>query len=38
MRPGSAKDPVQLAIRLGLLAGVIYWSYILVLPFIPILV
>jgi predicted PurR-regulated permease PerM len=42
VRPSSAKleaakYPVQLAIRLGLLAGVIYWSYILVLPFIPIL-
>jgi len=30
-------DPVQLAMRLGLLAGLIYWSYVLVLPFIPIL-
>jgi predicted PurR-regulated permease PerM len=29
---------VQIAIRLGLLAGVIYWSYILILPFIPIMV
>jgi predicted PurR-regulated permease PerM len=28
---------VQLAIRLGLLACVIYWSYILILPFVPIL-
>jgi predicted PurR-regulated permease PerM len=37
-KPEAAKDPVQLAIRLALLAGVIYWSYILVLPFIPILV
>src|ERR1700741_1922971 len=34
----SAREPVQIAIRLGLLAGVIYWSYILILPFIPILV
>jgi len=34
----SASEPVQVAIRLGLLAGVIYWSYILILPFIPILV
>jgi|SRR5271166_2145784 len=33
----SAKDPVQIAIRLGLLACVIYWSYILVLPFVPVL-
>ncbi|WP_024519566.1 AI-2E family transporter [Bradyrhizobium sp. Tv2a-2] len=36
--PAPAKDPVRLAIRLALLAGVIYWSYILILPFIPILV
>jgi len=34
----STREPVQIAIRLGLLAGVIYWSYILILPFIPILV
>ncbi|HLG85089.1 MAG TPA: AI-2E family transporter [Bradyrhizobium sp.] len=34
----SAKEPAQIAIRLGLLAGVIYWSYILILPFIPIMV
>jgi predicted PurR-regulated permease PerM len=33
-----AKEPVRIAIRLVLLAGVIYWSYILILPFIPILV
>ena len=33
----AAKDPVRLAIRLGLLACVIYWSYILILPFVPIL-
>jgi predicted PurR-regulated permease PerM len=33
-----AREPVRIAIRLGLLAGVIYWSYILILPFIPILV
>jgi predicted PurR-regulated permease PerM len=36
--PAPARDPVRLAIRLALLAGVIYWSYILILPFIPILV
>ena len=35
--PAPGKDPVQLAIRLGLLACVIYWSYILILPFVPIL-
>ncbi len=34
----SAASAVQLAIRLALLAGVIYWSYILIQPFIPILV
>ena len=34
----SAGDPVRIALRLGLLIGMIYWSYILVLPFIPILV
>ena len=33
-----AREPVQIAIRLALLAGVIYWSYILILPFIAILV
>src|SRR5579864_8420859 len=43
VRPSSsesapAREPVQVAIRLALLAGVIYWSYILILPFIPILV
>ncbi|HZR88518.1 MAG TPA: AI-2E family transporter [Bradyrhizobium sp.] len=42
VRPSSAtsappNDPVQLAIRLGLLACLIYWSYVLILPFIPIL-
>src|SRR5579871_1125629 len=31
----SAKEPTHIAIRLGLLAGVIYSSYILILPFIP---
>jgi predicted PurR-regulated permease PerM len=30
-------DSVHLAIRLGLLAGLVYWSYLLVQPFIPIL-
>lgn len=33
-----AREPARIAIRLGLLAGIIYWSYILILPFIPILV
>jgi predicted PurR-regulated permease PerM len=35
--PVSATSPVQLAIRLGLLACLIYWTYILILPFVPIL-
>ena len=30
-------DSIHLAIRLGLLAGLVYWSYLLVQPFIPIL-
>jgi predicted PurR-regulated permease PerM len=30
-------DAIHLAIRLGLLAGLVYWSYLLVQPFIPIL-
>ena len=38
VQSASAASPVQLSIRLGLLAGLIYWSYILILPFIPILV
>jgi predicted PurR-regulated permease PerM len=29
---------VQLVIRLGLLAGLIYWSFVLIRPFVPILV
>jgi predicted PurR-regulated permease PerM len=37
-RPGrSGEDVVQIAIRLGLLALLIYWSFILLQPFIPIL-
>jgi predicted PurR-regulated permease PerM len=36
--PAPAREPARVAIRLGLLAGVIYWSYVLILPFIPILV
>jgi predicted PurR-regulated permease PerM len=36
--PVPAREPARIAIRLALLAGVIYWSYILILPFIPILV
>jgi len=36
--PSSIRDDaVHLAIRLGLLAGLAYWSYLLVQPFIPIL-
>jgi predicted PurR-regulated permease PerM len=38
-RPGRSGDQViQLAIRLGLLALLIYWSFVLLEPFIPILV
>jgi predicted PurR-regulated permease PerM len=33
----SGEDVIQLAIRLGLLAFLLYWSFILVQPFIPIL-
>src|ERR1700761_1332052 len=33
--PGN--DVIQIAIRLGLLAFLIYWSYVLLRPFIPIL-
>jgi predicted PurR-regulated permease PerM len=34
----SGDDVIQIAIRLGLLAFLIYWSFILLRPFIPILV
>jgi predicted PurR-regulated permease PerM len=34
----SGEDVIQIAIRLGLLAFLIYWSFILLRPFIPILV
>lgn len=33
----SGGDSIHLAIRLGLLAGLVYWSYVLVQPFIAIL-
>lgn len=33
----SGDDAIQIAIRLGLLAFLIYWSFILLRPFIPIL-
>jgi predicted PurR-regulated permease PerM len=33
---GSGEEIIQLAIRLGLLAFLLYWSFILVRPFIPI--
>jgi predicted PurR-regulated permease PerM len=33
----SGEEVIQLAIRLGLLAGLIYWCFVLVRPFIPIL-
>src|SRR3954463_9005186 len=34
--PGD--DIIQLAIRLGLLAFLIYWTFVLIRPFVPILV
>lgn len=36
-QPGSGEDLIQLAIRLGLLAFLIYWTFVLVRPFVPIL-
>jgi predicted PurR-regulated permease PerM len=33
----SSEDVIQLAIRLGLLAFLIYWAFVLVRPFVPIL-
>jgi predicted PurR-regulated permease PerM len=33
----SGEDIIQLAIRLGLLAFLIYWSFVLIRPFVPIL-
>jgi predicted PurR-regulated permease PerM len=33
----SAEDVIQLAIRLGLLAFLIYWTFLLIQPFVPIL-
>jgi len=38
LRPPPRDDVVQLAIRLGVLAFLIYWSYVLVRPFIPLLI
>ena len=34
----SSDEIIQLAVRLGLLAFLVYWSFVLVRPFIPILV
>jgi predicted PurR-regulated permease PerM len=34
----SGDEVIQLAVRLGLLAFLVYWSFVLVRPFIPILV
>jgi predicted PurR-regulated permease PerM len=34
---GPGNDVIQIAIRLGLLAFLIYWSFVLLRPFIPIL-
>jgi len=36
-RERTAEDVIQIAIRLGLLAFLIYWSFVLLQPFIPIL-
>src|SRR6266436_4846293 len=33
----SGDEIIQLAVRLGLLAFLVYWSFILVRPFVPIL-
>jgi len=33
----SGEDVIQLAIRLGLLAFLIYWTFLLIQPFVPIL-
>ncbi|HSP62272.1 MAG TPA: AI-2E family transporter [Pyrinomonadaceae bacterium] len=37
-RPSPRDDVIQFAIRIGLLAFLVYWSFLLVRPFIPILV
>ena len=37
-RGGSGDDVIRIAIRLGLLAFLIYWSFVLLRPFIPVLV
>src|SRR3954466_15591127 len=34
----SGAEIIQVALRLGLLAFLVYWSFVLVRPFIPILV
>ena len=34
----SGDEIIQLAVRLGLLAFLLYWSFVLVRPFIPMLV
>jgi hypothetical protein len=33
----SADDITQFLIRLGLLAGLVFWTFILIQPFVPIL-
>ena len=33
----SGEDLIQLAIRLGLLAFLVYWTFVLIRPFVPIL-
>lgn len=37
-RPQPRDDVIQFAIRIGLLAFLVYWSFVLVQPFVPILV
>jgi predicted PurR-regulated permease PerM len=34
----TGEDIIQLVIRLGLLAGLIFWTFVLIRPFVPILV
>ena len=37
LRGRSGDEVIQIAVRLGLLAFLIYWSFVLLRPFIPIL-
>src|SRR5215467_13646174 len=36
-RSATSEEVIHIAIRLALLAGLIYWSFVLLSPFIPIL-